>query len=214
MKRIGLTQRVDVVDKYGERRDCLDQHWASLLLELGYCPIPLANQVEDVDEYLATLSLDGVILTGGNDLVEAVGGNKTTPERDRFEHLLLDVFTTARLPVLGVCRGFQLLNIHNGGGLKKIDNHTSQNHKIKLDPDFFDGCPNPILVNSFHRFAIDDSKKSIHFKAISWADDGTIEAAVHKKLPQFGIMWLPERSKSLAPHDRWVIRAAFGEGRE
>ncbi len=41
MKKIGLTQRVEVVASYQERRDCLDQSWINLLLELGYTPIPL-----------------------------------------------------------------------------------------------------------------------------------------------------------------------------
>jgi putative glutamine amidotransferase len=213
MKRIGLTQRVDVVTSYGERRDGLDQKWAGLLLTLGFCPVPLANEVQDVEEYVAALSLDGVVLTGGNDLVEAEGGSEVAPERDRFEHLLLNLFTAERLPVLGICRGLQLMNVHNGGGLKRVDNHVAQRHPTALDPGFFEGCPNSILVNSFHQFAIDEPRMSVQLKAIAWAEDGTIEAVAHEALPQFGVMWHPEREESLAKHDLLVIRAAFGEGR-
>ena len=107
MKRIGLTQRVEVVTGYGERRDCLDQNWAVLLVSLGYCPVPLANCVQEVGPYVDELGLDGVILTGGNNLLEPEKGGAIAPERDRFEHMLLDVCASWRLPVLGVCRGAQ-----------------------------------------------------------------------------------------------------------
>lgn len=213
MKRIGLTQRVDIATGHGERRDGLDQKWAGLLLALGYCPVPLANDVQDVDEYLAAMSLDGVVLTGGNDLAAAQGAKDIAPERDRFEGLLLDLFTAQCLPVLGVCRGLQMMAVHYGGGLKRVDNHLLQRHTVRLDTSFFEDCPTSIEVNSFHQFAIDKSGLSSRFKAIAWANDGTIEAAVHDKLPQSGVMWHPERDQSLAVHDLLMIRHVFGPGR-
>jgi len=213
MKRIGLTQRVDVAAGHGERRDGLDQKWAGLLLGLGYCPVPLANDVQDVGEYLAALSLDGVVLTGGNDLVEAEGASDVAPERDRFEHLLLDLFTAQRLPVLGVCRGLQLMAVYYGGGLKRVAGHVAQRHTVALDSRFFEDCPTSIEVNSFHQFAIDESGLSSQLKAIAWAKDGTIEAVVHEELPQFGVMWHPEREAFLAGHDLLMIRRVFGAGR-
>ena len=212
MKRIGLTQRVDIAPDHGERRDGLDQNWAGLLLALGYCPIPLANKVPDIDGYLAALALDGVILTGGNDLVEVESDSEVAPERDRFEHRLLDLFSDERLPVLGVCRGLQIMNIHYGGSLKRADGHVSKNHHAVLDQGFFSGCPDSMLVNSFHNFAIDQLGHNGQLRAVAWAEDGTIEAAAHESLPQFGVMWHPEREETLAKHDRLVISAAFGEG--
>ena len=212
MKRIGLTQRVDVAAGHGERRDGLDQKWAGLLLALGFCPVPLANDVQDVGEYLAALSLDGAVLTGGNDLAEAEGAGDAAPERDRFEHLLLELFTTERLPVLGVCRGLQMMNVHYGGGLKRMDDHVAQRHSVTLDSSFFEDFPTSIEVNSFHQFAIDESRRSTRLKAIAWAEDGTIEAVVHEELPQFGVMWHPEREGSMAGHDLLMIRRVFGAG--
>ena len=88
MKRIGLSQRVDIEPIHGERRDGLDQNWAGLLLSLGYCPIPLANKVADMEPYWVALALDGVILTGGNDLVEVESNDGIAPERDRFLSLI------------------------------------------------------------------------------------------------------------------------------
>ena len=214
MKRIGLTQRVEVVTSYGERRDCLDQRWAGLLLGLGFCPVPLGNEVQDVESYLAALSLDGIIFTGGNDLIEAAGSADVTPERDRFEHLALDVCKAEILPALGVCRGLQLINVHCGGGLVSVDGHVAQPHSVVLDTEFFRGCPETIVANSFHGFTIDDSCISTSLKPVARAQDGTIEAAVHKTLPYFGVMWHPERERSITEHDLLMIRTAFGDGQQ
>ena len=212
MKRIGLTQRVEVVPGYGERRDCLDQRWARLMLSLGYCPVPLANDVADVPLYIAALAIDGVTLTGGNDIGEEEGAENTAPERDSFEHRLLDVCDAGRLPVLGVCRGLQMLNVHHGGGIEPIEGHAAHRHNMGLDTDFFKGCPASIQVNSFHGFAISEANRSSRLKPVAWSEDGTIEAAVHVSLPQFGVMWHPEREDGLAGHDLLMIRAAFGDG--
>jgi putative glutamine amidotransferase len=68
MRRIGITQRVEVVEDYEERRDCLDQRWGPLLRSMGLLPIPLCNRIDDVAGYVSALDLDGFLLTGGNDI--------------------------------------------------------------------------------------------------------------------------------------------------
>jgi len=210
MKRIGLTQRVEAVPNYEERRDCLDQRWAGLLLDLGLCPIPLANEVQDVEKYLTELSLDGIIFTGGNDLVGTGSSSDITPERDRFEYLALDFCTTNLLPALGICRGLQLINIHHGGHLISVEDHVAHPHSTELDTTFFRGCSESIITNSFHGFAIDESSLSKGLKVIARAKDGTIEALIHERLPHMGVMWHPEREESLALHDLIIIQASFG----
>jgi len=212
MKRIALTQRVEQVPGYGEKRDCLDQQWARLLISLGYCPVPLANLVDDVALYVATLQLDGVILTGGNDLCDSEGGSNLAPERDRFEHLLLEVCAERRLPVLGVCRGLQLMNVHYGGSVTPVHNHVNRRHQVSLAQGFLDGGSRSIHVNSFHQFGVCDSGRSSQLKATAWAEDGTIEAMVHKSLPQLAVMWHPEREKSCARRDTLMIQGIFGGG--
>jgi len=59
--RLGLTQRVTIIEEYGERRDCLDQAWTTLLEEWGYQPVPLPNTIADVNTYLESLDLDGIV---------------------------------------------------------------------------------------------------------------------------------------------------------
>lgn len=149
MKRIGLTQRVEVLPDRNERRDCLDQNWARLLFGLGMMPLPLANKVENPDNYLRALRLDGVILTGGNDLKEIEGGNNTAPERDRFEHFLLDFCGLLRLPVLGVCRGVQIIHVYCGGRITTINDHVSCRHPVTLAAGIFDEWPAMMQVTVF-----------------------------------------------------------------
>ena len=83
------------------------------------------------------------------------------------------------------------MNVHYGGALKQVDGHIAQRHLTALDPAFFLDCPDSISVNSFHNFAI--------------------EAAAHEALPQFGVMWHPEREGAPAKHDLLLIHAAFGD---
>ena len=210
MKRIGLTQRVEAIPRYGERRDCLDQKWANLLWGLGFCPVPIANDVQNVESYLIALSLDGIIFTGGNDLEEADGGTDVAPERDRLEHVTLDFCTTTQLPILGICRGLQLMNVHHGGRLVRVNSHVGEPHSTKLETWFFRDCPEYVLTNSFHGFGIDDSSIGANLKIVARAVDGTVEAVIHKNLPQFGVMWHPERERSLTQHDTLMFRSAFG----
>ena len=94
-----------------------------------------------------------------------------------------------------------------------MDDHLAQRHTVTLDSSFFEDCSRSIEVNSFHQFAIDESRRSTRLKAIAWAKDGSIEAVVHEELPQFGVMWHPEREESMAAHDLLMIRCVFGAGR-
>jgi Predicted glutamine amidotransferases len=88
--RLGLTQRVTIIEEYGERRDCLDQAWTTLLEEWGYQPVPLPNTIADVNTYLESLDLDGIVLTSGNDLAHLEDAIVPAPERDEFESAVLD----------------------------------------------------------------------------------------------------------------------------
>lgn len=212
MKLIGITQRVEVFNDYRERRDCLDQRWAPLLTSLGYFPTPLANCVDDVEAYLASLRLSGVILSGGNDICDVEGGSDVAAERNRFEHRLLDLCSAAELPVLGVCRGAQMICAHYGGQLAPIENHVGKRHKVSLSPGIFSGWPKHIDGNSFHGYGISKLAEEQPIKAIAWAEDGSIEGIGHTELHQFGIMWHPEREGVTAPHDLSMMSEIFGTG--
>lgn len=200
MKLIGLTQRVEDLPARRERRDCLDQAWTGLLLDNGFWPVPLPNRVGDTDKLLTLLGLSGVILTGGNDLGAA-------PERDAFENSLLESCARAKVPVLGVCRGLELMNAHYGGRLEPVSGHAAVTHELSPVP----GAKVPFMrarVNSYHGFGIPGEALAADLAAAAFAPDGTVEAAAHRSLPQWGIMWHPERGPREADDAR-LLKALF-----
>ena len=195
MKRIGITQRVEVVAAYGERRDCLDQAWARLfsLFELDLVPVP--NTLDDVAGWARRQALDGLVLSGGNDLANLPGATKTAPERDVCERELLSWAASVQLPLLGVCRGMQMINFYFGGTLFKVVGHVATHHRVNTlnDDKLFN---NYSIVNSYHDWGIDFAGLAAGLQATVLAEDKTIEAFRHDSLPWFGVMWHPERDNS------------------
>ena len=209
MNRIGLTQRVDIIEAYGERRDCLDQNWAHLMSACGFHPIPLSNAVEDAGEILSGLSLDGIILTGGNDLAAYAGEGKGAPERDAFEFAAIKYCHENDLPVLGVCRGMQVLNVCNGGDLTGIEGHAGSSHELQITKTEYIDAAGSIMVNSFHAFGITESNLARVLKPIAITDDGFIEAFAEADKRQLGIMWHPEREDPFDVRDIRMIQKYF-----
>jgi len=111
MKLLGISQRVDSVASYNERRDCLDQRWWQFGEKLGSILLPLPNISPDhVNELAASLSLEGIILSGGNTIsTDGTLVADSAPERDVFERALITWALKNNVPILGVCRGAQML---------------------------------------------------------------------------------------------------------
>jgi len=212
MLRIGVTQRVEVVPDRDERRDCLDQAWTPLLAENGCWPIPIPNRVETVSAMLTDLALDGIVLTGGNDLAHLPGGQTAAPERDALEARLLEACSGAGVPVLGVCRGLQMLVHYHGGELVPVANHVATRHRLVVCPGADIPLTDREAVNSFHAFGCYEDNLGPELRVIATAADGTVEAVAHRTLPQWGVMWHPERD----PRDRGdaaLLRALFSGSR-
>ena len=208
MLKVGLTQRVEVIQDTNERRDCLDQAWTRLLVDNGYLPIPLPNRVEDVDTLIAELRIDGIILTGGNDLSHLTGATNTAPERDAFERRLLERCADLDIPVLGVCRGMQMMVAHFGGELVPVTKHVGTHHAITIRPQCALPLTNREAVNSFHNFGVHEDHLGSDLQLAAVAPDGSVEAITHKSLQLWGIMWHPERPPYNA-RDVKLLRALF-----
>lgn len=210
MTRLGLTQRVVEVPDYGERRDCLDQAWTPLLTALGFDPVPLPNQIEAVAKYLGELDLDGLLLTSGNDLTSVDSPSNPAPERDRFEMAALEYAIDTDLPVLGVCRGLELLNDYFDGDLVSVDGHVATEHALEFDGDISFTTGDTTTVNSYHDFAIDPDDLADELTPLAYAGDGTVECVTHDDLPLVGIMWHPERDPPVTDLDRAILTHVFG----
>ena len=89
MNLIAVSQRVDIVGPHEERRNSLDQRWVKYLKECNLIPLPIYNDAGAAEILLKACPVSGILLTGGNDLVE-YGGN--APERDKTEKYLIDLF--------------------------------------------------------------------------------------------------------------------------
>ncbi len=161
-------------------------------------------------------NLDGLVLIGGADVNplwykeephEELG--EVDPVRDLYELKLIKIATDQNIPVLGICRGLQLLNIAFGGTLyqdipsQRPDHHVKHNqtlpsaygsHRIIIDPhsrlaDILG--KDTVTVNSFHHQAIKDLAPI--FKATAYATDSVIEAfEAYPNRQIMGVQWHPE----------------------
>jgi putative glutamine amidotransferase len=205
VKSIGLTQRVEVVADYGERRDALDQNWARLVARAGFLPVPLSNPLAegDVGRSLDVLHLGGIILTGGNDVARLADARNPAPERDRFEWALLAAALDRRVPVLGVCRGMQVINLCQGGELSPIEGHAGTRHRLE-----WEGRPRE--VGSYHDYAVREEGLGAGLQVTARCEDQSIEAVRHESGALYGVMWHPEREDPFREEDLRFLRAFFG----
>lgn len=186
--RVLITQRVDVIADRAERRDALDQAWYGTLQSLVDCTlmIPVPNHC-DAGGLISELTPGLIVLSGGNDIGQV-------HERDATEAALLECASSRRIPVLGVCRGMQMLNEWCGGALSPCVGHVGKPHPVAAVAS--DMVPQRLTVNSFHDQAIWRQDIAGSLRPLYEHLDGTVEAAAHHTQPWLGVMWHPERTGS------------------
>ncbi len=159
---------------------------------------------------------DALILTGGGDIQPALYGRHEAeqhcsgvdPVRDAIEWRLTEIAFLARIPVFGICRGLQLLNVVCGGSLfpyialyhgsaLKHKGEQDEFHEVELEPDCFAGRAagtTRSMVNSAHHQAVD--RLASGFRAVAVSHDGIIEALEYTETPGMicqAVQWHPER---------------------
>lgn len=195
MKWIAITQRVEYIESIGERRDALSQEWTVLAEACGFLPLLLPNHKPTVMKMLERWNPDGILLTGGNDLA-SYGGD--APERDELERFLIQYAMEHSVPLLGVCRGMQMLLDFFGTPLQRVDGHIRVEHPLSSGD----------TVNSFHGWGAVTCKEPLNAKA--WSADQVLEAVRHRDCPWIhGIMWHPERYHPPKERDIQFIKEVF-----
>lgn len=202
MNFIAVSQSVEVIKECDECRDYLDQRWFLFLSECGFLPLLIPNNVSCAKDILINFhinQLNGILLTGGNDL-SSYGGN--APERDKTEYFLIDFAISKNLPLIGICRGMQMIQHFFGVELKPVEGHIKKDHLVKdEDGKMFE-------VNSYHKFGTTETIPELEIKAK--ADDEVIESVCHKVFPIYGFMWHPERNRPFVQKDVDFFKKFYG----
>ena len=190
-----------------------------------------------VSHYLPPLdeSCDGLLLCGGNDVSPKFYGQENTDcheldeKRDEIELQLIKIYAEAHKPILGICRGQQILNVAFGGDLYQDigevqrffhcnwEGPADKIHPIRIqDGTIMNGLYRKwATVNTYHHQAIHHLGNGL--KAAAWSESGIIEAIEHESLPILGVQWHPERMSFLrrradtvdgASVFRWFLAAA------
>ena len=191
--KIGISLRITNAINYEEKRDSLSHDWAEFLESVNIIPILIPNSISNVDDFLENLDLDGLILSGGDN----IGDDK---KRDDTETKIIKFGILNKLPIFGVCRGMQIINNFFNGTIEKTSsmNHVNNQHSIQIHNENFIGfLDNSITVNSFHQNLINKNNIGTDLEIFATSEiDKTIEGFYHKNYPIIGVMWHPERLKN------------------
>ena len=199
MKIIAVSQRVEI-SKYKEIRPQLDINFFNFIVSAGYIAVPIPYYSYDkkksnffLKKWLTKIKPHGIVLSGG----ENIGTNKF---RDAAEYFLINFSKKNHIPVLGICRGMQILAKYYGSKLFKVKNHANKNHLIRSKNK-------KIIVNSFHNLAIKSCPKN--FKIKFKTEDGVIESIYSINFRMEGWMWHPERYKKFKSFDIKSFKRLF-----
>ena len=170
--------------------------------------------------------LDGLILSGGDDIdPEAYGQSPDpaigapNPERDGHERQILDAALAAAIPILGICRGLQLLNVHLGGTLlQHIPAHTGSGpaidqafHRVRFETGSIGAAiyGTEVDVNSLHHQGIDRLGHGLIATghAVGGPADDLVECVELVDAAVLGVQWHPEMTGRVDPALTWLIRA-------
>jgi putative glutamine amidotransferase len=197
MKMIAVTQRVVTNSKTKERRDALEQAWYGFLERCDLLPLIIPNHLSMAKTLIRRNALCGVLLTGGNHMA-AYGGD--APERDEVEAYLLSRAKATNQPLLGVCRGMQMIMHDAGVQLEPVQGHVSAQQVIEIDGGRH-------TVNSYHTLGATHTTAELCVWAQS--EDGVVKAIHAKEKPITGIMWHPERMSPYRKEDIQLFRSHF-----
>jgi len=199
--------------EYAEVCDALSVEWGNYLRDIfqDIIVVPLLNKPDHAIRVIEERHLDGVVFSNGNDWGEAEA-------RDVTERAIFNYVIKRRLPILGVCRGFQVLNVLCGGTLDKDiqsssgENHVATIHDVEIVAnDFLRGYTvgQTISVNSFHRQGVLQGGIASNLKIFAKTKSGVVEGFYHPKELIVGIQWHPERNNPAAELDKGIVTDFF-----
>ena len=174
-------------------------------------------------------NVDGVCLSGGGDIAAARYGaddlacDDVDPARDDLELALARRALDLDLPLLGICRGFQLLNVARGGALlQHVEGHRPADREglvehrgLTIDARSRLGAaigPGPLVVNSRHHQAVTDDTLGRGLVATAFVDALVEAFEATDKRWVVGVQWHPERMNEVSEEARRIFEAFVREG--
>ena len=241
---------IGVTANFSDGNCSLADGYVRSVLEAGGVPL-LIPPYDNEENLIHTLdAVDGILLSGGGDINPLFMGEEPLEElhsinhrRDRQELLLVKLAADRQIPVLGVCRGIQVMNVALGGkvfqdirkqsGTECIKhdqelNRSYPSHTVRIPSDSLlyklfektgtvchDGLS--LLVNSFHHQAV--SVPAPGFRVCACSSDGIIEAIESEQYKSMiGVQWHPEcmileGNKSMMPLFEWLVKESLSFAR-
>ena len=207
---------IGISANYGDNNSKLAENYYKSVVAVGGVPviIPVTDDLATIEAIVGRL--DGILLSGGGDMHPRYYNEEPIPEngipdelRDRYDVALIKSAVEYQLPVLGICRGMQVINTVFGGSLyqdinvqyadKKPMCHsqneersvTTQTASVVTDSLLYSivNC-NTLPINSIHHQAV--KRIADGFRAVAFADDGICEAIESLYYPILGVQWHPE----------------------
>lgn len=199
MKFVLVTQRVEHLVDRGESRDAIDQKWSKLLFEANLLPLFLPNDVTIAKAMINNIqgAICGALLTGGNSIQCCEGDS---PERDEMELFLVDYCIEHKMPVLGVCRGMQVLLDKYGGEFKKVKGQVLPSQQVFVNSK-------EVTKNSYHDWSSVDIPQE--FIVFAETECKIVKGVKHQTEALTGIMWHPERLVPFHADDIEMLKGVF-----
>jgi len=213
--RSAMKPLIGITCQQEEELVAVTRFYGEAILAAGGLPVlvPVIRNQPVLESYCRLL--DGLLLSGGGDLDPSFYGEEPLrglgavhPERDQFELELCRLFLTSAKPVLGICRGLQVLNVALGGTLfqdLRVQYPESLEHQQKAPKNWAThkvtveassllreilAVPE-VRVNSFHHQSVKAVGRGL--RAVAWAADGVIEGVERETGFVVGVQWHPER---------------------
>ncbi|MEK6900603.1 MAG: type 1 glutamine amidotransferase [Nanoarchaeota archaeon] len=222
--KLAISMKQDY-DKHGAERSVLEDAYNEYFRQFGLILFPISNSVLDISSYLKEAGVEGIILSGGNDIdPQSYGGERTDGlslalKRDKVEKTMLEYAIKNGLPVLGICRGMQFLNVYYGGKIidfrEKGIFHPAgkeQIHKVVII-HHQEVLGTEVKVNSYHNQGITQKELSSSLRVFALSEEGIVEGFYHPSLPIVGVQWHPERDSPDEMFNEKLVEAFVkGEG--
>lgn len=221
---------IGITGNYGDKGCELAPGYYKSVIRAGGIPV-IIPPCEDKDVIINTLDkIDGLILSGGGDANPLFWGEEPSPmlhsinpERDLAELLTIRLAYNRQIPILGICRGIQMMVVALDGSIHQDISHVEgvikhsqdlardkESHSVRIKED---SILHQIFgrketyVNSFHHQAVRDA--GTHFRITATAPDGVVEAIEStEEKPIIGVQWHPECLESGAPIFKWLVGQA------